>query len=148
MFENVSLAFDDKVILDGISFSLLPGNMKIVLGASGAGKSTILRLALGLLKPDAGRIFVNGERIDDMTEDQLMAVLWAVGEFAFRSTPILASLRRHRDESPPISGVPRALLALHLLDQMVIRGAISLDDVRKQMRIEDEKCRQGENGQS
>jgi len=83
-----------------------------------------------------------------LTEDQLMAVLWAVGEFAFRSTPILASLRRHRDESPPISGVPRALLALHLLDQMVIRGAISLDDVRKQMRIEDEKCRQGENGQS
>jgi phospholipid/cholesterol/gamma-HCH transport system ATP-binding protein len=55
-FEEVSLAFDDKVILDGVSFSLAPGDMKIILGASGAGKSTILRLILGLLKPDGGQI--------------------------------------------------------------------------------------------
>ena len=54
-FDDVSLAFDDKVILDGVSFTLLPGGMKIILGASGAGKSTILRLILGLLKPDGGR---------------------------------------------------------------------------------------------
>ena len=51
---RVSLAFDDKVILDGVSFTLPPGDMKIILGASGAGKSTILRLILGLLKPDGG----------------------------------------------------------------------------------------------
>lgn len=74
LFERVSLAFDDKVILDGISFTLLSGHMKIILGASGAGKSTILRLILGLLKPDAGRIFVNGERVDNMKEDDLMKV--------------------------------------------------------------------------
>ena len=73
-FENVSLAFDDKVILDGISFDLLPGRMKIVLGASGAGKSTILRLILGLLKPDGGRIWVNGTRVDELSEQELMAV--------------------------------------------------------------------------
>ncbi len=54
VFERVSLAFDEKVILNEVSFSLLPGRMKIILGASGAGKSTILRLILGLLKPDAG----------------------------------------------------------------------------------------------
>ena len=74
VFENVSLAFDDKVILDGISFDLLPGRMKIVLGASGAGKSTILRLILGLLKPDSGRIWVQGTRVDEMSEQELMAV--------------------------------------------------------------------------
>ena len=73
-FENVSLAFDDKVILDGISFDLLPGRMKIVLGASGAGKSTILRLILGLLKPDSGRIWVQGTRVDELSEQELMAV--------------------------------------------------------------------------
>jgi phospholipid/cholesterol/gamma-HCH transport system ATP-binding protein len=73
-FENVSLAFDDKVILDGISFDLLPGRMKIVLGASGAGKSTILRLILGLLKPDSGRIWVQGTRVDQLSEQELMAV--------------------------------------------------------------------------
>ena len=74
VFENVSLAFDDKVILDGISFTLLPGRMKIIMGASGAGKSTILRLILGLLKADAGRIWVEGQRVDDMSETDLMKV--------------------------------------------------------------------------
>jgi phospholipid/cholesterol/gamma-HCH transport system ATP-binding protein len=74
VFDHVSLAFDDKVILREVSFTLLTGHTKIFLGASGAGKSTILRLALGLLKPDAGRIFVNGEEIDQMSEDQLMQV--------------------------------------------------------------------------
>ena len=72
--ENVSLAFDEKVILRDISFSVLPGHTKIILGASGSGKSTILKLILGLLKPDGGRIFVNGERVDAMSERELMQV--------------------------------------------------------------------------
>jgi phospholipid/cholesterol/gamma-HCH transport system ATP-binding protein len=79
VFEDVHLAFDDKVILAGVSFTLLTGRKKIVLGASGAGKSTVLRLALGLLRPDAGRIFVNGQRVDDMPERDLMAVRAEVG---------------------------------------------------------------------
>lgn len=74
VFDNVHLAFDEKVILRDVSFTLETGHTKIFLGASGAGKSTILRLALGLLKPDSGRIFVNGEQIDRMPEDQLMRV--------------------------------------------------------------------------
>jgi phospholipid/cholesterol/gamma-HCH transport system ATP-binding protein len=74
VFDRVSLAFDDKEILRDVSFTLQTAHTKIFLGASGAGKSTILRLILGLLKPDAGRIFVNGERVDNMTEDDLMKV--------------------------------------------------------------------------
>jgi phospholipid/cholesterol/gamma-HCH transport system ATP-binding protein len=74
VFDDVWLAFDEKVILRGVSFTLQTGHTKIFLGASGAGKSTILRLILGLLKPDRGRIFVNGERVDEMSEDDLMAV--------------------------------------------------------------------------
>jgi phospholipid/cholesterol/gamma-HCH transport system ATP-binding protein len=74
VFDNVSLAFDEKVILTEVSFTLQAGHTKVFLGASGAGKSTILRLILGLLKPDAGRIFVNGERVDVMSEDDLMGV--------------------------------------------------------------------------
>ena len=74
VFDHVNLAFDDKVILREVSFTLQTGHTKIFLGASGAGKSTILRLALGLLRPDAGRIFVNGEQIDRMREDDLMRV--------------------------------------------------------------------------
>src|SRR5215471_11745584 len=74
VFDNVHLAFDEKVILRGVSFTLIKGQTKIILGASGAGKSTILKLIVGLLKPDAGFIWVNGERVDQMTEDQLMQV--------------------------------------------------------------------------
>ena len=79
VFDRVTLAFDEKVILDEISFTLKTGHTKIFLGASGAGKSTILRLILGLLKPDGGHIFVNGERVDNMSEDQMMAVRTDLG---------------------------------------------------------------------
>ena len=79
VFDNVSLAFDDKEILRQVSFTLKTGHTKIFLGASGAGKSTILRLTLGLLKPDAGQIFVNGERVDNMKEDDLMKVRGDLG---------------------------------------------------------------------
>ncbi len=74
VFDDVCLAFDDKEILRNISFTLQTGHTKVFLGASGAGKSTILRLILGLLKPDSGLIFVNGERVDNMKEDDLMKV--------------------------------------------------------------------------
>jgi phospholipid/cholesterol/gamma-HCH transport system ATP-binding protein len=74
VFDKVGLAFDDKVVLNEVSFTLLPGHTKIILGASGSGKSTILKLILGLLKPDRGQIFVNGQRTDDMPEIDLMKV--------------------------------------------------------------------------
>jgi phospholipid/cholesterol/gamma-HCH transport system ATP-binding protein len=74
IFDRVSLAFDDKVILSEVSFTLIKGHTKVFLGASGAGKSTILKLILGLLKPDAGVIWVNGERVDQMSEKELMRV--------------------------------------------------------------------------
>lgn len=74
VFDKVSLAFDDNVILHDVSFTLITGHTKVFLGASGAGKSTILKLILGLLKPDRGVIWVNGERVDTMNELQLMKV--------------------------------------------------------------------------
>ncbi len=79
VFDRVHLSFDDKVILSDVSFTLKTGHTKIFLGASGAGKSTILRLILGLLRPDGGHIFVNGEQIDPMTEDQMMVVRGDLG---------------------------------------------------------------------
>jgi phospholipid/cholesterol/gamma-HCH transport system ATP-binding protein len=74
VFDKVSLAFDDTVILSNISFTVITGHTKIILGASGSGKSTILKLILGLLKPDSGVVWVNGERVDQMTERQMMKV--------------------------------------------------------------------------
>ena len=78
-FERVSLAFDDHVVLNDISFAVRTGCMKIIIGGSGAGKSVILKLILGLLKPDAGIIRVRGERVDTMTESHLMTMRGDIG---------------------------------------------------------------------
>jgi phospholipid/cholesterol/gamma-HCH transport system ATP-binding protein len=79
LFDKVWLQFDDKVILRDVTFSVRAGHTKIFLGASGAGKSTILKLMLGLLRPDAGTVWVLGHRVDTMTEAQLMGVRHHMG---------------------------------------------------------------------
>lgn len=78
-FRNVYLAFDDKVILDGISFKVRRGETKIILGRSGSGKSTLIRMILGLLKPDQGEILIDGEDITYFTEAQMMRVREKIG---------------------------------------------------------------------
>ena len=78
-FRDVLLAFDDRIILNKLSFKVMKGETKIILGGSGGGKSTIIKLVLGLLKPDAGRIFVDGEDITDYTEAQMMSVRKNIG---------------------------------------------------------------------
>ena len=74
VFDRVKLAFDEKVVLRDLSFTLLKGHTKIILGASGSGKSTILKIITGLLRSDAGVVWVNGQRVDQLTEAQLMDV--------------------------------------------------------------------------
>lgn len=78
-FEHVSLGFEDKVVLKDVSFSLGYANTKIILGASGAGKSTILKIVLGLLRPDDGAVWVHGRRVDQLAEEELMEVRNDVG---------------------------------------------------------------------
>ena len=78
-FRDVRLAFDDRVILDNLSFKVMKGETKIILGGSGGGKSTIIKLVLGLLKPDSGRVLVDGEDITEHREDQMMPVRKKLG---------------------------------------------------------------------
>src|SRR5262244_823440 len=70
-FDDVAIGFDNKQVLDGISFRLPKGETKAIFGTAGSGKSTILKLALGLLKPDSGRIYVLGEEVTQMSEKDL-----------------------------------------------------------------------------
>jgi phospholipid/cholesterol/gamma-HCH transport system ATP-binding protein len=114
MFDKVALAFDDKVILDNVSFTLLRGHTKIILGASGAGKSTVLKLMLGLLKPDAGIIWVNGERVDLLTESKMMRVRADLG-MVFQEGALFDSLtvrenvgfKLYEDGNHPVEEVDR-----------------------------------------
>ena len=78
-FRDVHLAFDDLVVLDGVSFTVRRGVTKIVLGGSGSGKSTIINLILGLLKPDSGQILIDGEDITAQTEAEMMDVRKKIG---------------------------------------------------------------------
>src|SRR5437879_5285451 len=91
VFENVSIAFQDKVVLDGISFRLPRGETKAIFGVAGSGKSTILKLALGLIRPDSGHIYTLGEDITLMREEQLFELRRKVG-IVFQESALFDSL--------------------------------------------------------
>lgn len=91
VFENVSIAFDEKPVLEGISFHLPRGETKALFGVAGSGKSTILKLALGLIKPDSGRILVLGEDIGQMKEKELFELRRRVG-IVFQESALFDSL--------------------------------------------------------
>src|SRR5690349_24581658 len=74
VFDHVQLAFDERVVLADVSFTLIKGHTKIILGASGSGKSTALKIIVGLLRADAGVVWVNGQRVDELSEEALMKV--------------------------------------------------------------------------
>jgi phospholipid/cholesterol/gamma-HCH transport system ATP-binding protein len=74
VIDHLELAFDEKVVLKNVSFTLIKGHIKIILGASGSGKSTILKIITGLLRPDAGVVWVNGSRVDQLSEHEMMPV--------------------------------------------------------------------------
>jgi phospholipid/cholesterol/gamma-HCH transport system ATP-binding protein len=78
-FREVTLAFDDRTVLDKLSFKVMKGETKIILGGSGCGKSTTIKLVLGLLKPDSGQILVDGEDITNFDEQQMMRIRKKIG---------------------------------------------------------------------
>jgi phospholipid/cholesterol/gamma-HCH transport system ATP-binding protein len=78
-FRNVVLAFDERVILDDLSFKVMKGETRLILGGSGGGKSTVIKLVLGLLKPDSGQVLVDGEDITFYSEDQMMKIRKKIG---------------------------------------------------------------------
>jgi phospholipid/cholesterol/gamma-HCH transport system ATP-binding protein len=123
----VSLAFDDHVILRDVSFTLIAGHTKIMLGASGAGKSLTLKIILGLIRADAGLVWVNGQRVDQLTETELIAVRSEVG-MVFQEGALFDSLTvrenvgyRLYEETPmPLEDVDRRV--------QEVLGFIGLDE--------------------
>jgi phospholipid/cholesterol/gamma-HCH transport system ATP-binding protein len=91
VFDNVSIAFEENVVLDGISFTLPYGETKAIFGVAGSGKSTLLKMALGLVKPDSGHIYTLGEDVTAMTEDQLFELRRNVG-IVFQESALFDSL--------------------------------------------------------
>ena len=91
-FDKVAIAFDENVVLDGVSFQLPHGETKALFGVAGSGKSTLLKLAMGLLRPDSGRIFVLGEEVTRMSEQELFQLRRRVG-IVFQESALFDSLK-------------------------------------------------------
>src|SRR5437870_5621625 len=117
VFENVELSFNDRSVLDGVSFRLAHGETKAIFGVAGSGKSTLLKLALGLIKPDSGRIRVLGEDITQMREDDLFELRRRVG-IVFQESALFDSL------------TVRENVAFRLLEE----GKVAEDEVEKRVR--------------
>jgi phospholipid/cholesterol/gamma-HCH transport system ATP-binding protein len=91
VFDKVSFAFDEHVILRDVSFAIPRGDMRILLGASGSGKSILLKLILGLFRPDSGEILIDGQRIDRMPENDLLRLRADIG-MLFQESALFDSL--------------------------------------------------------
>jgi phospholipid/cholesterol/gamma-HCH transport system ATP-binding protein len=117
VFENVSIGFEDKLVLDRISFRLAKGETKAIFGVAGSGKSTILKLTLGLLKPDSGHIYVLGDDVTQMSEDALFDLRRKIG-MVFQESALFDSL------------TVRENVAFRLLEE----GTVSEQEVEKPVR--------------
>jgi phospholipid/cholesterol/gamma-HCH transport system ATP-binding protein len=128
-FQDVRLAFEENQVLRGISFVLPFGETKALFGVAGSGKSTILKLALGLLKPDSGRILVLGSDVTQMREEDLFALRAKIG-IVFQEGALFDSLtvrenvayrliEEHGFEDPEIERRVREVLRFVELEQTI-----------------------------
>ena len=91
-FRNVYLSFDGRIVLNNISFTLAAGEMIFLTGISGSGKSVLLRLAMGLLKPDSGQIFIEGREIQKLDESELLAIRGGLMGMVFQEDSLFTGL--------------------------------------------------------
>jgi phospholipid/cholesterol/gamma-HCH transport system ATP-binding protein len=130
VFDRVSLAFDEQVVLRDVSFQIPRGGMRILLGDSGAGKSVVLKLILGLLRPDAGAIVVGGQRVDTMPERDLLRVRADVG-MLFQENALFDSLTVNENVGYRLyeeTGMPRAAVRARVEEVLTFVGLRSLID--------------------
>jgi phospholipid/cholesterol/gamma-HCH transport system ATP-binding protein len=92
-FRNVYLSFEDHLVLNNINFTLAEEEMLVLTGVSGSGKSLLLRLAMSLLKPDSGQIFINGQEIEKLDESDLLAIRGGSMGMVFQEDSLFTGLR-------------------------------------------------------
>lgn len=104
LFENVALSFPGNNVLRGISFRLDRGETKAVFGVAGSGKSLILKLAMGLIRPDSGRIVVLGQDVTQMREEDLFELRGKIG-MVFQESALFDSLSVRENVAYRLMGV-------------------------------------------
>jgi phospholipid/cholesterol/gamma-HCH transport system ATP-binding protein len=91
VFEEVTLAFGENEVLRGVSFQLARGETKALFGVAGSGKSLILKMVMGLIRPDSGRILALGEDVTQMKEDDLFKLRGKIG-MVFQESALFDSM--------------------------------------------------------
>jgi len=122
-FDNVSIIFDVKPVLNNISFVVQPGETRIILGPAGGGKSVLLKLVDGLLRPDSGSIHLFGEDITTMSERDIFRLRARIG-MVFQESALFDSLsvednvayRLYEEGVPPAEAHQRVLEALRFVE--------------------------------
>jgi phospholipid/cholesterol/gamma-HCH transport system ATP-binding protein len=104
-FENVTVAFDGEVALKDVSFEACEGDSRIILGAAGSGKTVLLKTAMGLTKPESGKIFAFGQEISRMSERQLFDIRSKVG-MLFQESALFDSLNIEENVAYPLLNQP------------------------------------------
>src|SRR5215471_3820035 len=120
-FRNVTMSFEDRMILDDVSFTVATGETKIVMGGSGTGKSTILRLVLGLIRPDSGHILIDGVDVAQLSEKELAKVRKNIG-MVFQDGALFDSLSVYEN------------VGYRLFEKGVLESEIQ-DEVRRMLRF-------------
>ncbi len=123
-FDKVSVRFDEVLALDGISFELKKGETRIAFGAAGSGKSVMLKAALGLQKASSGRIYLFGEDITDLGEEQLFPIRARVGVL-FQEGGLFDSLTIEDNVAYPL---------LYRKDASTGKRAVSKEEIPKRVR--------------
>jgi phospholipid/cholesterol/gamma-HCH transport system ATP-binding protein len=100
-FEDVSVSFDDVPALEGISFEAVEGESRVIMGAAGSGKTVLLKTALGLVRPDAGRVFAFGKDLTTLAEHQLFEVRIKIG-MLFQESALFDSLTIEENVAYPL----------------------------------------------
>jgi phospholipid/cholesterol/gamma-HCH transport system ATP-binding protein len=123
VFEDVSITFDIKPVLKNISFTVLRGETRIILGPAGGGKSVLMKLANGLIRPDTGTIHIFGDDITRMRETNLFKLRARIG-MVFQESALFDSLsvednvayRLHEEQVPEEEAHKRVIEALQFVE--------------------------------
>ncbi|MBZ5578555.1 MAG: ATP-binding cassette domain-containing protein [Acidobacteriia bacterium] len=100
-FENVTVTFEDVTALDAVSFEAREGESRVILGAAGSGKTILLKTALGLLKPDSGKVYVFGRELTTLREKELFDIRSKIG-MLFQESALFDSLTIEENVAYPL----------------------------------------------
>lgn len=103
-FRNVFLSFNNQLVLNNVSFTLDRGEMIFLTGVSGSGKSVLLRLAIGLLKPDSGQIFIEGKEIETLDEEELIDLRGGLMGIVFQEDSLFSGLPVYENAAYRLEG--------------------------------------------